>query len=326
MSEPTAPVCPECGAPRAEDGTPACSCTRRASDAHRESRTAEAAAAEDFDPLRIRPFVAVGDASESPADSAPEDANAPAGQPAVSSEDAGKQQQPSSLEELGSAAAATAELGPGPATSLPLDETAPQPSADSGPPHRRHRVVLLAGTGAVVAALVTGGLVAGLFQYQSPSRDGSMSDGPRAGLPQDQRSAGASSPATPSGTASPAQPSETTASSPGATPTATTSPITATGSTVPTGTPSSAPTTPSPSASNGQAPVLRLGDKGPEVVELQLRLRQTGLYGGAADGDYDREVESAVRSYQLTRLVLQDESGVYGTATRAALESETSEP
>ncbi|MEV0736766.1 peptidoglycan-binding domain-containing protein [Streptomyces sp. NPDC050549] len=62
------------------------------------------------------------------------------------------------------------------------------------------------------------------------------------------------------------------------------------------------------------------------MVELQLRLRQVGLYGGAADGDFDREVESAVRSYQLTRVVLQDESGVYGTATRVALESETSEP
>ncbi|MGW3108481.1 peptidoglycan-binding protein [Streptomyces sp. NPDC001100] len=185
---------------------------------------------------------------------------------------------------------------------------------------------MLTGTGAVLAVLVTGGLVGGLFLYQSPSRDGSTSDGPRAGLPQNQRSGNASSPAAPSGTTSPAQPSETPVSSRGATPTAITSPVTATGSTVPTETPSGAPTAPSPSASNGQALVLRFGDKGPEVVELQLRLRQIGLYGGAADGDYDREVESAVRSYQLTRLVLQDESGVYGTATRVALESETSEP
>ncbi|WP_031479897.1 hypothetical protein [Streptomyces bicolor] len=36
--------------------------------------------------------------------------------------------------------------------------------------------------------------------------------------------------------------------------------------------------------------------------------------------------ESAVRTYQLTRVVLTDESGVYGTATRSSLESETSEP
>ncbi|WP_169797970.1 peptidoglycan-binding domain-containing protein, partial [Streptomyces neyagawaensis] len=64
----------------------------------------------------------------------------------------------------------------------------------------------------------------------------------------------------------------------------------------------------------------------PEVTELQLRLRQAGLYNGDADGEYDREVESAVRGYQLTRLVLDDESGVYGLPTRTALESETSEP
>lgn len=62
------------------------------------------------------------------------------------------------------------------------------------------------------------------------------------------------------------------------------------------------------------------------MVELQLRLRQIGFYGDAADGDYDRAVESAVRGYQLTRVVLADESGVYGTATRASLESETSKP
>lgn len=61
MSEPTDPVCPECDTPRASDGTPACSCARLASDARRDARTAEAAAAADFAPLRIRPFVELGD-------------------------------------------------------------------------------------------------------------------------------------------------------------------------------------------------------------------------------------------------------------------------
>jgi hypothetical protein len=37
-------------------------------------------------------------------------------------------------------------------------------------------------------------------------------------------------------------------------------------------------------------------------------------------------VESAVRGYQLTRVILKDESGVYGVATRASLEAETTEP
>lgn len=50
------------------------------------------------------------------------------------------------------------------------------------------------------------------------------------------------------------------------------------------------------------------------------------MYDGEADGDFDEQVESAVRTYQVTRFVLQDESGVYGKATRASLESETSQP
>ncbi|MES5820722.1 peptidoglycan-binding domain-containing protein [Streptomyces sp. RG80] len=62
------------------------------------------------------------------------------------------------------------------------------------------------------------------------------------------------------------------------------------------------------------------------MTELQLRLRQTGFYDGEADGTYDRDVENAVRGYQLTRVVLADEPGVYGPATRASLESETSQP
>ncbi|WP_329241083.1 peptidoglycan-binding protein [Streptomyces sp. NBC_01478] len=85
-------------------------------------------------------------------------------------------------------------------------------------------------------------------------------------------------------------------------------------------------TTPEPTGSNTPPQVLRLGDTGPQVRELQLRLSQIGFYNSEANGTYDRQVESAVRSYQLTRLILQDESGVYGTATRKALESETEKP
>ena len=55
MEQPNGNPCPECGAPRNSDNTPSCACTIRASDALRDARTAEAAAAEDFDPLRMRP-------------------------------------------------------------------------------------------------------------------------------------------------------------------------------------------------------------------------------------------------------------------------------
>jgi hypothetical protein len=83
---------------------------------------------------------------------------------------------------------------------------------------------------------------------------------------------------------------------------------------------------PAPSTSDGAAPVLRFGDSGPEVTELQLRLRQIGFYDGDINGDYDRQVENAVSGHQLTRVILRDESGVYGKETRTSLESETSEP
>ncbi|MCT9004018.1 peptidoglycan-binding domain-containing protein [Streptomyces rhizosphaerihabitans] len=59
MTEPTGHVCPECAAHRAQDGTPFCGCARTASDALRDKRAAQAAA-EDFNPLRIRPYVELG--------------------------------------------------------------------------------------------------------------------------------------------------------------------------------------------------------------------------------------------------------------------------
>ncbi|MGC5035357.1 peptidoglycan-binding protein, partial [Streptomyces sp. DT73] len=59
MEQPHGHPCPECGAPRQRDNTPSCACTDRAAEALREARTAQAAAAEDFDPLRIRPYVEI---------------------------------------------------------------------------------------------------------------------------------------------------------------------------------------------------------------------------------------------------------------------------
>jgi peptidoglycan hydrolase-like protein with peptidoglycan-binding domain len=72
--------------------------------------------------------------------------------------------------------------------------------------------------------------------------------------------------------------------------------------------------------------VLRRGDQGPQVTELQERLRQLNLYGGRIDGVFTRPVEDAVRTYQLARGIQGDTLGVYGHATRRSLEAETSEP
>ncbi|NNN35332.1 peptidoglycan-binding protein [Streptomyces sp. S3(2020)] len=315
MSEPTGPVCAECGTPRPADGSLACSCARRASDAHRATRMAEAEAAEDFDPVRIRPFVEIGDDAASP--------DAPAGP-----EDT---QPPRSLSDLGEMRVSRPTEAPEQATSSHLDRPDAPPSdgnAESSPHSpRRRRVVLGTGVGAAAAVLLTGCLVGGFLWYDGPDRDGSSSGGVRAGLPDDQPTTVAPSSPNPSASLSPAQPSPS--ATPSSDTTSTAGPLTPTGSTpgdTSSSTAATATGSPTSSPSEGEAPVLRLGDRGPEVIELQLRLRQAGFLSGEADGTYDREVESAVRGYQLTRVVVEDESGVYGPATRTSLEAETSEP
>lgn len=315
MSEPTDPACPECGTPRPADGSLACSCARRASDAHRAARTAEAAAAEDFDPVRIRPFVEIGDE--------------PPGEPADGPEGTQPPPLPSSLSEA-EEPSAPSTTGPAEQTAAPhLHEPAPPPSdAVTGNPSRRRPVLLAIGVSAAAAVLLTGCLVGGLHWYDSPERDDSHSGGVRAGLPDGQPTGTDPSSPAPSRPTSSEQPTPSSSPSPDTTST-TDLPTPTTGPASPTGTTSStagATARPPASAPEDAAPVLRLGDQGPEVTELQLRLRQTGFYDGEADGTYDRDVENAVRGYQLTRVVLADEPGVYGSATRASLESETSQP
>ncbi|WCH96413.1 peptidoglycan-binding domain-containing protein [Streptomyces moderatus] len=303
MSEPNDPVCPECGTPRASDKTPDCSCARRASDARRDARAAERAAAEDFDPVRIRPFVELDNDATTD------------GEGAEPSREPG-------------------DLTAAPAAIPPLSEQEPASEAglpDTGTrttPRRRNRTLLLTGTGATLAVLLTGAFLGGLFTYESPSRNGAVSDDVRAPVPDATTEDGTS----PEGqsTAVPSTSPSTSSSSSPSTPSATNSPTpTATSSTPTTPSSNTAPTpstAPDPTDAEGQPPVLRRGDQGPEVVELQLRLRQIDLYSGDADGDFDRQLESAVRTYQLTRVILNDESGAYGSPTRTSLESETSEP
>ncbi|MEU2598981.1 peptidoglycan-binding protein [Streptomyces hirsutus] len=78
MDDSTGTPCPECGAPRNRDNTPSCACTPRASDALREARTAQAAEAEDFTPLRIRPYVELDDGTTA-APGTPNSGGAPGG-------------------------------------------------------------------------------------------------------------------------------------------------------------------------------------------------------------------------------------------------------
>ncbi|WBB61621.1 peptidoglycan-binding protein [Streptomyces sp. WMMC500] len=88
---------------------------------------------------------------------------------------------------------------------------------------------------------------------------------------------------------------------------------------------SSAPTDDSPLPTG--PPVLRPGDSGAEVTELQHRLRQVGLgLLQAADGAYDDGVRASVRTFQSVNGLEEDERGVYGPETRRELESRTDEP
>jgi hypothetical protein len=87
----------------------------------------------------------------------------------------------------------------------------------------------------------------------------------------------------------------------------------------------SAPASASGSGSDGKgnSRVLRTGDSGSQVVELQDRLKQLGLYDSVADGVYDADVQSAVSLYQARYRVHGDADGTYGPHTRRSLESRT---
>lgn len=312
MSEPTGLACPECGVPRAADGGPACSCARRAADAHLETRAAEAAAAEDFDPLRIRPFAEPAVTTEDTGNLATRPVTGATGAPVLWS----PEERPEEAAE-GAQEGAEGAGGAGEAEGSPV----------TGGRRRPRRLVQLTGVGAAAAVLVTGGAVAALFSYQSPSRGSAGPEDIRASVPAGATGTGTAATG-PTASASPTPTSASPTPSQSATPTesAATSTESAEPTASPTGTGATSTAAPAPSPTGGPSPVLRPGDRGPEVTELQLRLQQAGFYRGDADGEYGSAVEAAVRNYQLARLVLTDESGVYATATRAALESETSEP
>ncbi|MFJ9677103.1 peptidoglycan-binding protein [Streptomyces sp. NPDC101194] len=318
---------------------------------------AEIAAAEDFDPLRIRPYVTLG-VDETPAtDDAPrrqDPHHHPAGDAATTmplllgwqtagpppdtaepAEAGGTTaalppRAPSSAQHLAPSFAPAPAAGfaspPGPASAAPF-----APDADPVQPRRRRPFAALAVGTAVIAVVGTAAFAGGLFDG-SGSGDADRETAlptvaasiPEASAPA-KESAPASAPPPPSGTAS------TSPSAPAsASPSASTSPPPSTPATSQPATtppPASTPhaTRPAPVAPPAPpaGPTLRPGDQGSEVAELQRRLEEIWLFHGRDDGDYTGQVEHAVSVYQSYKAIEGDPSGVYGPRTRRALEAET---
>ncbi|MDX3527085.1 peptidoglycan-binding domain-containing protein [Streptomyces sp. ID05-39B] len=89
--------------------------------------------------------------------------------------------------------------------------------------------------------------------------------------------------------------------------------------------PAAPPTAAAPQAGPDGSGTLREGAAGPEVTDLQQRLRRIpNVYDdGATDGRYDPALTEAVARFQLWYGIRGDENGVYGDDTRRDLESRT---
>ncbi|MEU0671287.1 peptidoglycan-binding domain-containing protein [Streptomyces sp. NPDC006172] len=343
--------CPECGALRAADNTPSCACARRAAEALRDTREAEAAAAGDFDPLRIRPYVeldgedgaggaggaggASGTAAAPPADATPTQ-GVPAGDltmPLRAVRPAGADARTTGFPSVS---------GPRPLNVHGGTAAADAYGDDDASHGRRRRPLLIAAAAGAVAVVAAVGFAGGLFTYDKPTRDSAAPEDVRAAVPEASPSADASESSSVSAPAPPADsPRSRYSSSPSASespsPSASPSPSSAAPSASPSASPSpsAGPSSAAPPLRPGNAAagmaspgasVLRPGDQGDEVTELELRLSQLALYDDKPDGVFTSQVEEALRAYQQSRGIQGDELGVYGQATRARLESETKEP
>ncbi|MGW6629741.1 peptidoglycan-binding domain-containing protein [Streptomyces anulatus] len=376
---------------------------RLTEDEQRAARTAEIAAAEDFDPLRIRPYVTLtghhagvagdGGGAEGPRSGASgtwEDAasgtregtrpgtqegtvsgtreGAASGtrEGAASWTGTPEPDTAGAVGAEGSAGAAGVAIDPGAAaTTMPLflggggpdagvgspgGATYPVPdgsrrrTAAAGPvfdpdpvrPRRRRPFGALAVGAAVAAVVGTAAFAGGLFGGDD-STDEALPEATTS-APDTEDEPAASVAPSPSASATPHRtqsPSATPSTSPpsSASPTKSREPAptaTASASASPTASASPAPDGGTPPAAPSAAPPagltggsLRPGDRGPEVAELQNRLKEVWLYAGPSDGNYNDQVRSAVVIYQSYQDIQGDPTGVYGPNTRRALEAET---
>ncbi|WDG33672.1 peptidoglycan-binding domain-containing protein [Streptomyces sp. CA-278952] len=370
-------------------------------DEQRAARTAEIAAAEDFDPLRIRPYVTLSDHSGTGGGEAGGPRSGPGARegtatgtwdgarPSGMRDDAASRTQEGTAPGTGAPApdadrtateTAGAAIGPGAAaTTMPLFLGGDGPNGGMGAgtgagvgrgavpddrgavpdgsrrrtpgatpvfapdpvrPRRRRPLGALAVGAAVAAVVGTAAFAGGLFGVDDSGDEAlpeattsvpdTEADEPAASVAPSP-TASATPPRTQSPSAAPSAPPSASASpteSREPEPTATTSaPASPTASASPTpdgGAPPAAPPADPPPGLAGSS--LRPGDRGPEVAELQTRLRTVGewLYSGPVDGSsYSDQVAYSVAIYQSYKAIQGDPTGVYGPNTRRALEAET---
>ncbi|MFG2920848.1 peptidoglycan-binding protein [Streptomyces sp. NPDC048305] len=311
----TGHICPECGGERAARPGAGCACGATGTDPRtgRDARTAEMAAAEDFDPLRIRPYVKLDGESR-------DDGGAPG---------AAATTMPLFLDGI-------REERPRPDTATAADETRRRSAAayaGGGPdpvrPRRRGPFAALAVGVAVAAVVGTAAFASGMFEDEEQGGTALPEFTTSAPDASEEPAASVSPSASASASVS-ASPSETAEASPSASPTPSRSPsasATASATASPSASVTAEPSTASPSAAPPAqgltGATLRRGDRGAEVSELQRRLQEIWVYRGPENGTYSEQVEQSVAEYQRWVSVRGDAPGVYGPETRRALEAQT---
>ncbi|MFG2426830.1 peptidoglycan-binding protein [Streptomyces sp. NPDC048590] len=309
----TGHICPECGGERAARPGAGCACGATGTEplTGRDARTAEMAAAEDFDPLRIRPYVKLDGESR-------DDGGAPG---------AAATTMPLFLDGV-------REERPRPDTATAADETRRRSAAayaGGGPdpvrPRRRGPFAVLAVGVAVAAVVGTAAFASGMFEDEDQGGT-ALPEFTTSAPDASEEPAASVSPSAPASAS--ASPSETAEASPSASPTPSRSPSaspTASATASPSASVTAEPSTVSPSAAPPAqgltGATLRRGDRGAEVSELQRRLQEIWVYRGPESGTYSEQVEQSVAEYQRWVSLHGDPPGVYGPETRRALESQT---
>jgi len=70
--------------------------------------------------------------------------------------------------------------------------------------------------------------------------------------------------------------------------------------------------------------LIKLGNRGPQVVTLQQRLQQLGYFNGRVDGKFGGQTQAALRKFQRSQGLYPD--GVYGRDTQEVLEAAFYQP